>query len=207
MIRRDLRSREITDNRVLASMNWVPRERFVPFALRPSAYADIPLPVGHGQTISQPFIVAWMTQLARLTRRSRVLEVGTGTGYHTAVIAKIARHVWSVERIESLSSDAAARLERLGIGNVTLVVGDGAYGSQIAAPFDAVIVAAAAPEAPKPLIEQLADGGRLVIPLGDYAMQDLTVIERQGDRYNRQTVGPCRFVPFVSDLIDHPPPA
>lgn len=204
MIRRDLIPRDITDRRVLAAMAWVPRELFIPPAVHRSAYADIPLPIGAGQTISQPYIVALMTQEAGLTRKSRVLDVGTGSGYHTAVMAKIARTVWSIERVPDLSREAARNLERAHIRNVTLVVGDGARGWPDAAPFDAIVVAAAAPEPPKPLLDQLAQGGRLVIPLGSAELQELTVLTRVGDQFTRRDVAGCRFVPFVSDAIpDH----
>jgi protein-L-isoaspartate(D-aspartate) O-methyltransferase len=139
-----------------------------------------------------------MTEQARLTRRSKVLEVGTGTGYHTAVIAKIAHHVWSVERIAELSYQAERRLRDLGIRNVTMIVGDGAAGHVEAAPYDAIIVAAAAPHSPQPLLDQLAVGGHLVIPLGDRALQVLYSVERTADGYRDRTSGSCRFVPLVS---------
>jgi protein-L-isoaspartate(D-aspartate) O-methyltransferase len=201
MIRRDLAPRGITDRRVLAAMAWVPRELFVHESAQRSAYADIPLPIGAGQTISQPYIVALMTQEARLTRQSRVLDVGTGSGYHTAVMAKIARTVWSIERVPELAHDAAHNLDRAYIHNVTLVVGDGARGWPDAAPFDAIVVAAAAPHPPQSLLDQLAEGGRLVIPLGSSDIQELTVLTRTGDQFSRRDVTACRFVPFVSDAI------
>jgi protein-L-isoaspartate(D-aspartate) O-methyltransferase len=179
-------------------MASVAREQFVPLDLYHLAYADQPLPIGHDQTISQPYIVALMTEQARLTRRSKVLEVGTGTGYHTAVIAKIAHHVWSVERIADLSQQAERRLRDLGIRNVTMIVGDGAAGHREAAPYDAIIVAAAAPHPPRPLLDQLAVGGRLVIPLGDRALQVLYSVERTAHGYRDRTSGSCRFVPLVS---------
>jgi protein-L-isoaspartate(D-aspartate) O-methyltransferase len=198
MIRRQLVTRGIKDRRVLAAMATVPRERFVPLHLYDRAYDDSPLPVGYDQTISQPYIVALMTQEARLTRRSAVLEVGTGTGYHTAILAMIARHVWSVERLSGLSHDAARRLEMLAIRNVTLAIGDGALGNPEQAPYDAIVVAAAAPNPPAPLLEQLAAGGRMVIPIGDLALQELVVVERTETGYRRRNAGPCRFVPLVS---------
>ncbi|MFQ6046086.1 MAG: protein-L-isoaspartate(D-aspartate) O-methyltransferase [Gemmatimonadales bacterium] len=198
MVRRQLAARGITDRRVLAAMAAVPRERFVPLHLFDKAYDDSPLPVGYDQTISQPYIVALMTQEARLTRRSSVLEVGTGTGYHTAILATLARHVWSVERLSGLSHDARGRLELLGIHNVTLVVGDGALGYPEAAPFDAIVVAAAAPSPPRPLLDQLAMGGRMVIPIGDLALQEMVIVERSESGYRERHAGPCRFVPLVS---------
>ncbi len=180
-------------------MAAVPREEFVPQHLRDRAYDDGPLPIGYDQTISQPYIVALMTQAARVTRRSVVLDVGTGSGYQTAILAKLAKHVWSVERLDSLSHEAAARLCRLGIGNVSLIVGDGAHGCPEAAPYDAIVVGAAAPNVPQPLLDQLADGGRLVIPIGDRALQDLTIIERNAGGFRTTRAGACRFVPLLSD--------
>jgi protein-L-isoaspartate(D-aspartate) O-methyltransferase len=198
MVRRHLAARDIHDRRVLAAMVSVPREVFVPPHLRDHAYDDGPLPIGHEQTISQPYIVALMTQAARVTRRSKVLDVGTGSGYQTAVLAKLAKHVWSVERIASLSDDAGHRLRLLGCDNVTLIVGDGALGYPSAAPFDTIIVAAASPKPPTRLLDQLTVGGRLVIPIGDRALQDLTIIERTHGGYRTTYAGPCRFVPLVS---------
>jgi protein-L-isoaspartate(D-aspartate) O-methyltransferase len=198
MVRRDLEDRGISDRRVLAAMDSVLRECFVPSDMQHLAYADQPLPIGCDQTISQPYIVALMTALASINRQSKVLEVGTGTGYHTAVLARIAEWVWSVERIEELSHQAEQRLTDLGIGNVTLLVGDGARGYPEAAPYDAIVVAAAAPEPPQPLLEQLALGGRLVIPIGDRAVQVLYSVERTSNGYRNHTSGSCRFVPLVS---------
>lgn len=198
MVRRDLESRGVSDKRVLAAMDSVLRECFVLPEMQHLAYADQPLPIGHDQTISQPYIVALMTELACLSRHSRVLEVGTGSGYHTAVLATIAEHVWSIERIEELSSHAQRRLTALGIRNVTLLVGDGARGLPESSPFDAIVVAAAAPEPPQPLLDQLALDGRLVIPIGDRAVQVLYSVERTPDGFRNHTSGPCRFVPLVS---------
>jgi len=199
MLRRHLAGRDITDRRVLTAMRAVPREAFVPDHLRAHAYDDGPLPIGYDQTISQPYIVALMTQEARVTRRARVLDVGTGSGYQAAILARLARHVWSIERVEALSGTAAERLHRLGIDNVTFVVGDGARGYAAAGPYDAIVVAAASPGVPRPLVEQLAVGGRLVIPVGDRALQDLTVLERTPTGYRTTRAGACRFVPLVSD--------
>jgi len=166
--------------------------------LRQHAFDDGPLPIGHDQTISQPYIVALMTQAARVTRRSRVLDVGTGSGYQTAVLAKLAAHVWTIERLEPLAREAQQRLASLGYANVSFLVGDGALGHGDGQPYDAIIVAAAAPQAPRPLLDQLAIGGRLVIPIGDRAIQDLTILERAADGYRTTYAGPCRFVPLVS---------
>ncbi len=198
MVRRQLAARDINDKRVLAAMAAVPRDRFVPDYLHEQAYDDGPLPIGHDQTISQPYIVALMTQAAGIDRRATVLDVGTGSGYQTAILAKLARQVWSIERIAELSREARDRLDALEVHNVTLIVGDGALGYPPAAPFDAIIVAAAAPNPPEPLLEQLAPGGRLVIPIGDRVLQDLTIVERSRTGYRTRTAGACRFVPLVS---------
>ena len=198
MLRHHLSGRDITDRRVLAAMVAVPRERFLPDHMRAHAYDDGPLPIGHDQTISQPYMVALMTQAAALRRAARVLDVGTGSGYQAAVAAHIVRHVWSVERIAALAAEAVRRLAALDIRNVSLMVGDGAAGWPDAAPFDAIIVAAAAPSVPDELTAQLAVGGRLVIPVGDRALQDLTVIERTPRGLKTSRAGACRFVPLVS---------
>ena len=199
MVRRHLASRDITDRRVLATMASIAREVFVPPHLERRAYDDGPLAIGHGQTISQPYVVALMTQAAELDRHSRVLEVGTGSGYQTAILAKLASHVWSVERIPELSEGAKQTLVTLGVTNVTYVVGDGALGFPDAAPYDAIIVAAAAPHAPAPLIEQLAANGRLVIPVGDRDLQVLTVFRKTATGTSSEpTPGTCRFVLLVS---------
>ncbi|UCG86628.1 MAG: protein-L-isoaspartate(D-aspartate) O-methyltransferase [Gemmatimonadota bacterium] len=198
MVRKDLAGRGISDKRVLAAMASVPRERFVPQDLQHLAYADQPLPIGCDQTISQPYIVALMTELAHVTRRSRVLEIGTGSGYQTAVLAKIVDRVWSIERIQHLSREAEKRLHALGIANATLLIGDGALGYRDSAPYDAIIVTAAAPHSPQPLLDQLAIGGHLVIPLGDRAVQVLYSVERTTSGFVDHTAGSCRFVPLVS---------
>jgi len=198
MVRQQLMARGIGDRRVLASMASVPRHRFVPEHLTHQAYDDGPLPIGHEQTISQPYIVALMTLEARVDRRSRVLDVGTGTGYQAAVLAKIAYHVWTVERLAVLACEAEARLRSLRVTNVSVVVGDGAAGLPEQAPYDAIVVAAAAPHPPPLLLDQLALGGRLVIPIGDRALQELTVIERRSNGMHRRNAGGCRFVPLVS---------
>jgi protein-L-isoaspartate(D-aspartate) O-methyltransferase len=199
MVRRHLASRDITDRRVLATMAFIPREAFVPPHLERRAYDDGPLTIGHGQTISQPYVVALMTQAADLDRHSRVLEVGTGSGYQTAILAKLASHVWSVERIPELSGRAKQTLTGLGFTNVTYVEGDGALGFPYAAPYDAIVVAAAAPGPPTPLIEQLAANGRLVIPIGVRDLQVLTVFRKTPTGIKSvPTAGTCRFVPLVS---------
>ncbi len=199
MVRRQLVGRGITDPRVLAVMGSVPRDAFVPAHLVDRAYADGPLPIGHQQTISQPFIVALMTQAARLHRRDRVLEIGTGSGYQTAILARLAGHVWTVERIAHLSGGARAILEQLHIGNVTYIVADGARGYPPAAPYDAIVAAAAAPHPPPDLLAQLADGGRFVIPIGDRDLQQLTIVTRRGRSLETVEAGACRFVPLLSE--------
>lgn len=199
MVRRQLAARDITDRRVLAAMASVPRDLFVPEHLREHAFDDGPLPIGYEQTISQPYIVALMTQAARVTRHSKVLDVGTGSGYQTAVLAKLAGHVWSIERLAELSQEAGDRLAQLTCDNVTLLIGDGAHGHAEAAPYDAIVVGAASPRVPQPLTDQLSIGGRLVVPLGDRALQELTIIERTIRGLRTTQAGPCRFVPLVSD--------
>jgi protein-L-isoaspartate(D-aspartate) O-methyltransferase len=199
MVRRQLAARDITDRRVLAAMAAIPRDAFVPDHLRQHAFDDGPLPIGFDQTISQPYIVALMTQAAGVTRHSRVLDVGTGSGYQAAVLAKLAAHVWSIERLQALSDAARQQLSELGLANVNFLIGDGARGHPEAAPYDAIVVAAAAPVPPPALLEQLARGGRLVIPIGDRALQDLTIIERVDDGFRTTHAGACRFVPLVSD--------
>lgn len=199
MVRRHLASRDITDLRVLATMARTPREQFVPPHLVGRAYEDGPLAIGFGQTISQPYIVALMTQRARMTRHARVLEIGTGSGYHTAILATIAAHVWTVERIPELAIDARDTLASLGIHNVTYVAGDGAEGFAEASPYDAIVVAAAAPRPPAPLVAQLAPGGRLVIPIGDRDLQILSIfLKDEAGLTTEHTAGSCRFVPLVS---------
>jgi protein-L-isoaspartate(D-aspartate) O-methyltransferase len=198
MIRRHLWARGVRDPRVLAAMAWVPRERFVAPGQAPRAYEDSPLPTTHGQTISQPYIVALMTAEAGLSRRSRVLEIGTGTGYHTAVLAKLAGSVWTLERVPDLSRDAAQHLAELGITNVVCLVGDGAQGYAPAAPYQAIVVSAAAPAVPPRLLNQLDLWGRLVIPVGDIALQELMVYRRTPTGFDARSAGPCRFVPLLS---------
>jgi protein-L-isoaspartate(D-aspartate) O-methyltransferase len=197
MVRRQIARRGVTNRRVQSVMGWVPRELFVPDAFSHLAYEDAPLPLSDGQTVSQPYIVALMTDLAQLNRHSRVLEVGTGSGYHTAILAKCAAHVWSIERLGHLIPAARRRLEQLHIRNCTLIAGNGTHGFEDAAPYDAIIVAAATDTAPTELLGQLAVGGHLVIPLGDQHNQDLTVVERTAHGYRTMSSCPCRFVPLV----------
>jgi protein-L-isoaspartate(D-aspartate) O-methyltransferase len=197
MVERQLRERDITDPIVLDVMNRVPRHEFVPESLQSLAYADRPLPIGSGQTISQPYIVALMTQLARPKSESRVLDVGTGSGYQAAVLAEIVDKVFSIEIIEPLAEEARQRLSRLGYENVEVRQGDGYRGWPEHAPFDVIIVAAAPDHVPLPLIEQLAPGGRLIIPVGE-GFQSLTVVEKQADGgIDKETIAPVVFVPMT----------
>jgi protein-L-isoaspartate(D-aspartate) O-methyltransferase len=197
MVRTQLVSRDISDPDVLAAMRAVPRHLFVPPQYRDQAYQDSPLPIGHGQTISQPYIVALMTQIARSPRASRALDVGTGSGYQAAVLAEIVDEVFSIEIVCDLAEEADERLSRLGYDNVTVRCGDGYAGWEEHAPFDVIIAAAAPREIPQPLIDQLADGGRLVIPVGG-SHQELVVVERTEDGSVQQfTAGGVRFVPMT----------
>ncbi len=199
MVAQQLRARDITDPRVLAAMARVPRHEFVPPGIRELAYADGPLPIGHEQTISQPYIVALMTQLARPDSSMRALDVGTGSGYQAAVLAELVDHVYGIEIICDLADQARARLERLGYDNITVRCGDGYRGWPEHAPFDIVILAAAPDHVPQPLIDQLAPGGRLVLPVGE-TWQELVVVEKdEHGKVERHDVIPVRFVPMTGE--------
>jgi protein-L-isoaspartate(D-aspartate) O-methyltransferase len=188
---------DVTDPLVLAAMAAVPRHLFVPPQHREAAYEDIPLPIGHGQTISQPYIVALMTQALRLTRASRVLEIGAGSGYQAAVLAHITPHVWSVETLPELARAAEERLHGLGYP-VQIKTGDGRLGWPEHAPYDAIIVTAASPDVPPALAAQLGDGGRLVIPVGETVWeQTLWLLVKTRGRLRREFLGEVRFVPLV----------
>jgi len=198
MVELDLRGRDIVDQRVLAVMSRIPRHRFVPEALRDVAYSDRALPIGHGQTISQPYIVALMTQLVRPGPQSRALDVGTGSGYQAAVLAELCKEVYSIEILEPLADEARRRLESLGYKNITVRCGDGYQGWPEKAPFDVIIVAAAPDHVPQPLVEQLAIGGRMVIPVGQTYYQTLLLLEKQADgSVIRRSVAPVAFVPMT----------
>ncbi len=191
----------MTDEAVLRAMAAVPRHEFVPAARAASAYDDSPLPIGHGQTISQPYIVAEMTRLLRLTPQSRVLEIGTGSGYQAAILAEFTAHVYTIEVIEPLAREAAERLQRLGYDRVSVLHGDGWNGWPEHAPYDAIIVTCAAGQIPPPLIGQLAPGGRMVIPVGPrFAVQSLMLVEKDAEgRVSSRSLMGVRFVPFVSE--------
>jgi protein-L-isoaspartate(D-aspartate) O-methyltransferase len=199
MVERQLRRRGIEDERVLAAMGEVPREAFVPGELRARAYADSALPIGEEQTISQPWIVAAICQALELDGSELVLEVGTGSGYSAAVLSRLAAHVVSIERHEALARAAAVVLESLGVRNVELVVGDGSLGVPERSPFDAVACHAAAPAAPPALLAQLAEGGRLVVPITAGEADMLTVLRRRGEEIETGELGPCRFVPLIGE--------
>ena len=198
MVVRQLRQRGIQDDRVLAAMASVPREKFVAPGWEPDAYSDQPLPIGAGQTISQPYVVARMAELAEIEPGDRVLDVGVGSGYQTAVLAALAGEVAGVEIRRELAAEAEARLAAVG-AKAAIRIGDGGYGWPERAPFDAILVAAAAVRVPAPLLAQLADGGRLVLPEGDSWKQELVLYRRRGDDFAREEHGQVRFVAFMGD--------
>jgi protein-L-isoaspartate(D-aspartate) O-methyltransferase len=207
MIEKQLRRRGVVDRAVLGAMAAVRREEFVPKEFRERAYEDAPLPIGEGQTISQPYIVAAMTAALDLTCKERVLEIGTGCGYQAAILSRLAKIVFTVESRSELASSAAARLDRLGFRNVHVHCGDGTLGLAELAPFDAILVAAAAPSVPEPLRAQLAVGGRLILPVGDADHQQLLRMERLGDGFTTRTLEACRFVPLIGYHGWKEPPA
>lgn len=196
MLREQIIARGVTDDRVLEAFRTVPRELFVPRNLQASAYDDTPLPLERQQTISQPYIVALMTDLLRLRGHESVLEIGTGSGYQTAILARLARVVYSAEVEPDLARGAAVRLQELGITNVVLGTGNGVELFRDEAPFDAILSAAAPSQLPEGLIDQLAEGGRCVIPVGDFDMQHLWLLERIAGRVVRRQLDPVRFVPM-----------
>lgn len=191
---------KIADERVLSVMEQLPRHLFVPAALRSQAYNDNALPISAGQTISQPYIVARMTELLELQGNEKVLEIGSGSGYQTAVLASLARRVFAIERLPDLAAEADERVRSIGYTNVNLKVADGTAGWDTYKPYDAILVAAGGPEIPEPLIDQLKIGGRLVVPVGDdQRRQDLIRVTRTEDGYRTQNFGPCAFVPLIGE--------
>jgi len=197
MVETQIAARGIRDPRVLQVMREIPRHLFVDEGMWDQAYQDHPLPIGEKQTISQPYMVALMTEAAAPTPNDKVLEIGTGSGYQTAILASLCKWVYSVERIRSLAIKARKVLDQLRLYNVSLKIGDGSEGWEEYAPYNAIIVTAGAPEVPKPLKEQLADGGRLIIPVGDRFSQVLYKIVRRGNEFLQEDLGGCRFVDLV----------
>ena len=195
-----LQRKGVRDLAVLRAVRMVPRHLFVPESVRHRAYDDVALPIGSGQTISQPYVQARYLELIGLTGKEKVLEIGTGSGYQTALLALLASMVFSVERVSPLAQSARSALEAAGIRNVTVLVGDGTLGWRPYSPYDAILVSAASPEVPAPLVEQLASGGKMVIPLGDRDSQTLTLVERQGDQVRSSTIADVRFVPLVGEF-------
>jgi protein-L-isoaspartate(D-aspartate) O-methyltransferase len=198
MVERQLRARGVQDERVLDAFREVPRELFVEPGLERSAYSDAPLPIGESQTISQPYVVALMVEALEIRPSDRVLEVGAGSGYAAAILSRIAAEVYAIERHPSLAREARERIERLGYGNVEIRAGDGTLGWPGAAPFEAILVSAGGPDVPPALLEQLAPGGRIVIPVGTTGEQELIRITKSGDRrLRKQNLGPVMFVPLI----------
>lgn len=196
MVATQIKSRGIMDAKVLESMEKVPRHVFVPENMKKFAYNDEPLPIGRSQTISQPYIVAYMTEVLQLSGEEKVLEVGTGSGYQAAILAEIAKEVFTIEFIDELSSNAEKVLQEEGYTNIHFRVGDGAYGWKEYAPYDAIIVTAAPSEVPKALQDQLKTGGRMIVPVGD-AFQELILIVREKRKFRKKKLLPVRFVPLV----------
>lgn len=192
--------RDIHDKKVLAAMRSVPRHEFVPEAQREEAYADTALPIGHGQTISQPYIVAFMTEKLQAGPEDRVLEIGTGSGYQAAILAKIVKEVYTIEIVEPLGKQAAADLKRLGFTNVKTRIGDGYAGWPDAAPFDSIIVTCAPDKIPKPLVDQLKEGGRMIIPVGpERGRQNLYLMQKTDGKVTPVAILPVRFVPMTGE--------
>jgi len=205
MVERQLRRRGIEDERVLAAMAAVPREHFVPEGVRDSAYNDSALPIGHEQTISQPWVVAAICQALHLRGREKLLEIGTGSGYSAAVLARLSSRVISVERVPELGETARRKLEELDVDNVEVIVGDGSRGHPEEAPYDAIAVHAATPEAPHSLLSELASDGRLVVPIATGSADLLVAFIRENGNLRQETIGPCRFVPLIGAEGFNPP--
>ena len=203
MVTEQLKPRGVNDERVLAAMNKVPREEFVPADVKTSSYDDQALPIGEGQTISQPYVVAFMTEQLRLTSRDRVLEIGTGSGYQAAVLAELTADVYTIEIIEPLAKTAEVTLQRLGYKNVHMRMGDGYKGWPEFAPFDAIIVTAAPGHVPQPLVDQLKEGGRMIIPVGSNRFaQELYLLEKKNGQLKQSAVLPVRFVPMTGEASE-----
>ncbi len=201
MVKEQIQARGITDQRLLSAMRKVPRHLFVPEMLRANAYGDFPLPIGEGQTISQPYIVALMTQLMKLKGDEKVLEIGTGSGYQAAILSLLAKEVYSIEIVEALAKSAEKRLKDLGYNNVSVRFGDGYLGWTEAAPFDAIIITCAPPYLPDSLVRQLKDGGRIVAPMGEeMETQILTVFQKKGDKLLKTEHELVRFVPMTGEI-------
>jgi len=200
MIETQLLPRGIKDPRVIAAMRKVPRHLFLDEALWPEAYEDHPVPIGEKQTISQPFIVAFMTEALKLSGTEKILEIGTGSGYQAAVLAELAEQVYSMERLPSIAKRARRILDELKYANIVITIGDGTLGWKEHSPYDGIIVTAASPYPPKTLLEQLKVGGRLIIPIGDEFTQDLTLYIRDSDKdYSKESYGGCRFVKLIGE--------
>ncbi len=199
MVERQLKARGLADPRLLAAFRKVPRHAFVPAELQRDAYADHPLPIGSGQTISQPYMTALMISLLRLQGHERVLEIGSGSGYQTAILAELALEVYSVERLPELLSGVKRKVEALGYLNVHLTPGNGSMGWPEHAPYDAILVSAAAPELPRPLVEQLNDPGRMAVPIGPVSGQMLTEVEKRQGSLRQTGVAGCVFVPLLGE--------
>ncbi len=199
MVEQQLKPRGIEDERVLAAMAKVPREEFIPLNVRSAAYEDGPLPIGYDQTISQPYIVAFMTEQLRSKPTDRVLEIGSGSGYQAAILAALTAEVYTVELVEPLAKTAEANLQRLGYNNVHVRLGDGYKGWPEEAPFDAIIVTCAPAKVPQPLIDQLKEGGRMVIPVGEQYAQQLYLLEKNNGQLKESATLPVRFVPMLRE--------
>lgn len=199
MVERQIRARGVSDPRVLAAMEEVPRHLFIPPPYDRNAYEDSPLPIGNGQTISQPYIVAVMTELLQLKPSDRVLEIGTGSGYQAAILSRIVSHVTSVERIPEVANLARRNLAALHYDNGEVIVGDGTLGYPDNAPYNGILVTAASPDIPKPLVEQLADDGKMVVPAGGRDVQELIVLEKHGSSGTQSEYGGVRFAPLIGE--------
>lgn len=199
MVEKHLIPRGIKDQKVLEAFRKIPRHLFVDPAQRHMAYNDHPLPIGLEQTISQPYIVALMTESLELKGDEKVLEIGTGSGYQTAILAELAQHVYTLERLPRLSEKAKKILQELGYNNISLKTGDGTKGWPEEAPFDRILVAAATESVPSPLLEQMSTGGRMIIPLGDILLQDLVLIVKDEQGINKRNLGGCHFVPLIGE--------